>query len=155
MKLKLTLLALTILLIFVFPQRALAIDGREVIVRFETQDGVSRLVYDELYFTGKFSDRERAWAVFYNLLCMGGCGFVPEGVRLLGVTLALDELIINVSAEINNYGGTCNEKHLLAQIVLTGLKQRGVDAVTLLIEGEPAVLPEGSAVYRLTALDVR
>jgi len=149
MRRKLTLLAFIILLLFAFPQRARADCGREYIVRFETRNGISRLIHEELYFMGDFSDRERAWIIFYNLLCMERSEFVPPGVRLLGVWIEHGELIVNVSDEIKNYGGTYNEMRLRTQIVLTGLEMRGVNAVTLLIEGEPGILPEGSTIYRV------
>jgi len=148
MSFKLKLLALIILLLFIFPQRARA-GEREFIVRFETQNGVSLLTYEDLSFVGEFSQRERAWVIFYNLLCMDRSEFVPKDVELLGVTLVGDELVINVSPHIKNYGGIYNEKHLLTQIVLTGLELCGVEAVTLLIDGEPGVLPEGSPIERI------
>ena len=145
MGLKLKLLAIIILLIFIFPLRARA-GERELIAHFETRNGISLLHYEDLYFKGNFSISERAWVIFYNLLCMGRSRFVPVGVELLGVSLIQNELVINVSSHIKNYGGTYNEKHLRALIVLTGLELSGVDAVTLLIDGEPGVLPEGGAI---------
>ena len=148
MGLKLKLLAIIILLIFVFPLRARAYE-RELIAHFETRGGITQLVYDDLYFKGEFSVRERAWVIFYNLLCMGRSKFVPHGVELLGVSLIQNELIINVSSHIKNYGGLYNEKHLRALIVLTGLELSGVDAVTMLIDGEPGVLPEGGAISQI------
>ena len=152
MGLKLKFVVFIILLLFVFPQQARA-GEREFIACFQTQDGLNLLTYQDLYFEGEFSIRERAWVLFYNLLCMGRSEFVPSGVELLGVTLVKGELVINVSSHIKNYGGVYNEKHLLAQLVLTGLELRGVDAVTLLIEGEPGILPEGSVINRMNEWD--
>lgn len=152
MSFKLKLLAIILLLIFIFPLKARA-NEHEWIVRFETSNGMSLLVYEDLYFVGEFSLSERAWVIFYNLLCMGRSEFVPPGVKLLGVSLVQNELIINVSPHIKNYGGLYNEKHLRAQIILTGLELRGVDAVTLLIDGEPGVLPEGSEINRMNEWD--
>ena len=151
MGLKLKLLAIVLLLIFIFPIRARAC-GQESIARFETQGNISRLTYEDLFFTGEFTTRERAWVIFYNLLCMGRSEFVPQGVELLGVTLVQGELVVNVSSHIKNYGGTYNEEHLHAQLVLSGLGICGVDAVTLLIDGEPGVLPEGMTINQASFL---
>lgn len=152
MAMKLKVLALILLLIFIFPQKARA-GEREFIARFRTDDGMSMLTYEELDFIGVFSEKERAWVVFHNLLCSGKSEFVPQGVRLLSVNIVGGELIVNVSDQIRNYGGIYNEKHLRAQIVLTGLELRSADTVTLLINGEPAVLPEGSTINRVSEWD--
>jgi len=152
MSFKLKLIAIIILTLFAFPQSVKASD-REIIALFETHDGINLLVYEDLYFVGEFSQRERAWVVFYNLLCMDKSAFVPSGVQLLGVFLVQQELVINVSSHIKNYGGIYNEKHLRAQIVLTGLELSGIEAVTLLIDGEPAMLPEGLEINRVNEWD--
>ena len=68
---------------------------------------------------------------------------MPEGVRVLDVTLDNGHLILNVSEDIMQYGGNTNEHALIAQMIRAALSLIGVEKLTLLIEGELRYLPEG------------
>ena len=69
--------------------------------------------------------------------------FVPAGVRVLNTLNAGDRLILNLSQEALNYGGTYFEYRFIQELlnIAGGL---GFERLVLLIEGRPAKLPEGT-----------
>jgi spore germination protein GerM len=74
----------------------------------------------------------------------------PEDVRVLGVKINDDHLILNVSGEIANYGGNANEQNLIAELLHTAASIDGITYFTLLTEGELTTLPEGRTVENLS-----
>ena len=63
-------------------------------------------------------------------------GGLPDGTELLGLTIADGTARVDLSAEIENVGGTFGEMAVLAQLVFTLTQFPTVDEVVLLIEGE-------------------
>lgn len=72
--------------------------------------------------------------------------YSPKDVQVLDVTLIDDLLLINVSREIMNHGGNFYTNALKKQIVRTALSIEQVNRVTLCIESETYLLPEGIAI---------
>ena len=63
-------------------------------------------------------------------------GGLPDGTMLLGLTIADGAARVDLSAEIEDVGGTFGETAVLAQLVFTLTQFPTVDEVVLLIEGE-------------------
>lgn len=63
-------------------------------------------------------------------------GGLPEGTKLLGLTIADGTARIDLSSEVENIGGTFGETSVLTQLVFTLTQFPTVDDVVLLIEGE-------------------
>ncbi len=145
---RLKLAVVVIILIFIFPQKVKAAEAG-LVIKFKTENGIIKTEYEEIKILGNFTPNERAYLIFCNLFLPEN-EFVPEGTRLLSTMIICDTLYVNVSSEIKNYGGIYYEKHLMAQIVRTGLEINGVDKVTLLIDGEISLLNEGSLLYKAT-----
>lgn len=62
-------------------------------------------------------------------------GGLPDGTELLGLTIADGIAQVDLSAEIENVGGTFGEMAVLAQLVFTLTQFPTVDEVVLLVEG--------------------
>ncbi|MBT8194689.1 MAG: GerMN domain-containing protein [Acidimicrobiia bacterium] len=62
-------------------------------------------------------------------------GGLPDGTQLLGLTVAAGVARVDLSAEIENVGGTFGEMAVLAQLVFTLTQFPTVDEVVLLIDG--------------------
>lgn len=68
----------------------------------------------------------------------------PEGVRVLSSEQDNDQLLLDVSEEIKNYGGNAREDVLVKQLLLSMKQIQGVRKVKLLVAGEEMGLPEGT-----------
>ena len=77
--------------------------------------------------------------------------YIPSNVSVLSVVVNDDELILNVTEDIQNYGGTFYEKALVEQLLETTLSIEGINKVTLLIEGESKPLTEGTEINSATS----
>ncbi|MDN5331756.1 MAG: germination protein [Tepidanaerobacteraceae bacterium] len=76
---------------------------------------------------------------------MGLSSVIPVDTKVLGVSQNGSEVIANFSREIEGYGGGVeNEQVLVNTIILTLSEFPGVERVTLQVEGESGVLPEGT-----------
>jgi hypothetical protein len=77
-----------------------------------------------------------------------------EGVKLRGIKLDDETLVLNVSREIMNYGGNANEQALINYLLEAASNVKGINCLTLLVEGELVPLPEGRVVeeYPLSLL---
>lgn len=67
-------------------------------------------------------------------------GGLPDGTKLLGLTIADGVARVDLSREIEDIGGTFGETSVLAQLVFTLTQFPAVDEVVLLIEGEQVEL---------------
>lgn len=80
---------------------------------------------------------------------MGFMPILPAQTRVLGVTSRGNEVMVDFSKDIEYYGGGMELEHaLINSVVLTVSEFDSVDKVSILVEGESVVLPEG------TSLDV-
>lgn len=150
--LKAKLIVIAIILIFSFPQKIHAASSQSVeelrYYYLEFQD-------DAEYWRSKIvscgeaelSPAEKAFHVFEGFFSDGLSASIPAETKVLQVTINEDLLILNVSREIKNYGGTANEEALTRQLVETALAMPGIAKVTLLIEGKEDYLPEGSRIF--------
>lgn len=76
---------------------------------------------------------------------MGLSSVIPADTKVLNVSQNGNEVIANFSREIEGYGGGVEiEQALVNTIVLTLSEFPGVEKVTLQVEGESGVLPEGT-----------
>ncbi|MCG0275979.1 MAG: GerMN domain-containing protein [Thermosediminibacteraceae bacterium] len=76
---------------------------------------------------------------------MGLSSVIPSDTKVLGISQNGNEVIVNFSKEIEGYGGGVEtEQALVNAIVLTLTEFPGVEKVTLQVEGESGVLPEGT-----------
>jgi germination protein M len=76
---------------------------------------------------------------------MGLSAVIPPDTKVLNVSRYGNEVIANFSKEIEGYGGGVEiEQALVNTIVLTLYEFPGVEKVTLQVEGESGVLPEGT-----------
>jgi germination protein M len=69
---------------------------------------------------------------------------LPENAELHGSSLHEGVLTLDFGQEIKDYGGTSRENLILEQILFSMTGIEGVDRISILIEGEKAVLPEGT-----------
>ena len=99
---------------------------RPVIRQIEPTVGVARAAITEL-IAGPSAD-ERAGTPAIS-------GGLPDGTRLLGLTIADGVARVDLSEEIEDIGGTFGEMSVLAQLVFTLTQFPTVDDVVLLIEG--------------------
>ena len=128
-------------LIIVFPWEVCA-DTRY----FYTQTGIEgNLLSHALNFYGDFTPDEQAFFLFDTLFLSGSSA--PKGTRVLSAKIYGDLLILNVSGEIKNYGGTFREMCVVDEILTTASSVPGVAYVTLLIDGAADYLPEGSQIF--------
>lgn len=76
---------------------------------------------------------------------MGLTSVLPADTKVISLTQSGGEVIVNFSKEIEGYGGGVeSEQALVDSIVLTLSEFPGVEKVTLQVEGESGVLPEGT-----------
>ena len=85
---------------------------------------------------------EKIFALFENYFASENIS-APKNVSVLGIKIDGGHLILNVSAEILNYGGNANERELIKELLDTAASVEGVTAFTLLVSGELVTLPEG------------
>lgn len=80
---------------------------------------------------------------------MGLMPILPAQTKVLGVTSQGPEVVVDFSKDIEYYGGGVELEHaLINSVVLTVSEFSGVEKVSIQVEGEAVVLPEG------TSLDV-
>ncbi|MGB9976018.1 GerMN domain-containing protein [Thermovenabulum sp.] len=76
---------------------------------------------------------------------MGLSSVIPKETKVLSVEKKDNEVIANFSKELENFGGGLeNEQAVVNSIVLTLTSFKGVDRVTIQVEGEKTVLSEGT-----------
>lgn len=110
-------------------------------------------VEEELNLGDVDTEYEKAYVVISNLFSVEGTSFIPKDIKILDTYLLEDCIVLNVSKDINNYGGTYYEKRLIAQIVKNILGIEGVNKVTLLIDGEDVSLNEGIFIREVDEID--
>ena len=144
------LLAATALL--VFPPIAQANTPTSVDVYYYEFDSSNRayFVTERFEVHGRLAGDEQAllYVRFANLLENAAPNKIPavaKGTRLLGVWLNHDTLFINLSREALSYGGGAAGEHLLIdQLLRNAAAVPNVACLTLLVEGQDIIWPEGS-----------
>jgi len=107
-----------------------------------------KFVYREIELYGRFAEYERAFIIYANLFD-GSVVYIPPNVRLLDAIIRDAVLILNVSVEIMDGGGTVAEHALIDTILRNAWQIDGIEMVTLWIDGRLDYLPEGSMLFEL------
>jgi len=148
------IIALTVLAFMcIFPQTVQAMPTR-VDVYYCTFDYEGTAVFTTEAFDvyGDFGVETLAFirfANFFENLDHGKIPCVPNGVKLHGVWLAGDELIISVSRALFDYGGgSGHERLLISQIVRNAAETKEARFVTVLVDGVAVTSPEGMRLLR-------
>jgi spore germination protein GerM len=104
----------------------------------------------KIIFYSPFTSEEKASILFENLFCKSNSKLlwtaVPPNTTLIGLQLSEGHLVINVSKEIKEYGGSSWEQMVEIQLLDTAFSLDTVDQVTVRIEGKLDVLPEGTQI---------
>lgn len=140
---KILLILLPSVLLFLFPQRVSA--QPEVLTLHYLVDETTFESVD-YYLYGEFTPQNKAEIIYRNLFSPrdGKRVCIPEGTEVLSVDIYGGMLLLDVSADILNYGGgSAYELALVRQIMVNAAEIEGVESVTLLIDGERTYLPEG------------
>jgi len=144
-----------LLLLFIFPQRV------------STDLDYLRIHYFEICDTGGatpasyiitipswLTTEHRAAVVFsqiFHNICPKKMVFAPQNVTILDIFFHHEyaHLVLNVSADVLNYGGTSFEHYFVEKLLLNAAALRQVGTFTLLIEGQPRHLPEGILLHQV------
>ncbi len=152
----LKILLLLLIIIFFIPKTVSA-DNLYKAYFYVDHDGVYEPYGEDYIFYGNFLAIEKGYILFDNVVHNQNeklRSFVPKGTKLLSIKKEEDNLLVNFSEEIKNYGGSSWEQDLIKQLVLTGLQVDGVENVTLLINGKLDTLAEGTTVDKFERNDI-
>ncbi|MGE5614621.1 MAG: GerMN domain-containing protein [Bacillota bacterium] len=69
---------------------------------------------------------------------------MPDGAYLLGSVYDNGTIILNVSSEFLNYGGSTREEFILKQLAYTLRQCKGVRKIKIMADGREVELPEGT-----------
>lgn len=144
---KILLILLPSALLFLFPQR---VNAQPEVLTLHYLTGDSTYETEDFYLYGELTAQNKAEIIYSNLFSPYNSKriCIPEGTRLLAVDILDGMLLLDVSADILQYGGgSAYEQGLVSQIMLNASEIEGVETVTLLIEGERVYLPEGTELY--------
>lgn len=75
---------------------------------------------------------------------------IPEGSRLNKVIVLNDEVLLDFSEELLEYGGTLWEEELIKQLLDTAFSFEEIQYVTITIDGEIKNFVEGTTINRYT-----
>ena len=140
MRKKIYIVILILILLLCFPPKVFA-DQTNTIFYYDLQNGQTKLFQEKLNFHGDFPNSQIAFIIFDNLFCQQKM-FIPQGSHLISARIENETLILNLSSQIKNYGGSYFEKHLLSQIKLTA-QNLNFDHFSILIDNQKQYLPEG------------
>ena len=117
-------------------------------VFFYNEDG--NFEYDEISVPIDFPVQYQAWVVFTQIFELDDFDFVPSDVQVLDVYFdaACGTLVLDLSQEAINYGGTYFEYRFTQKLIKNALSLPGVRYFTVLIEGQLQEFPEGVKIYR-------
>jgi len=142
-----------LLLIFIFPQRVYAdVDYIEVFYHKIDEDDEAFLVSYIIQVPSYLSVENRAMVVFSNIFdntYVDEIIFVPKDVHIIDVFFSEEyaHLVINLSAEMLNYGGTYFEYRLVEKLIANAAALEEVAYFTILTEGQSLHLPEGTLIF--------
>lgn len=75
---------------------------------------------------------------------------IPEGTKILRILVIEDEVLIDFSKEICNYGGNYWEEELIGEILDKAFSFKEIKSVTIRIESKITHFVEGTSVDRYT-----
>jgi len=151
---------LFVLLIFIFPQNigAQELDRLQIFFHEIDADGEDVLNYYHITIPAWLTVENRALVIFteiFNNINPEKMIYAPPNVSILGISFhaAASHLIINLSVDIMNYGGTHNEYMLIQKLLANAASMADVRYLTILIEGQEQYFPEGTLIslHYLTA----
>ena len=123
----------------------------------QSDDGDASFAYWTCRLYSAFTPGQKAYILFESLFRNGdsmGWPILPRNVRVLEAVIVDETLILNVSEEVLNYGGTAYERAFAAELAMNALTFPQVKRLTLLIQGEKSSLPEGSMLYETELTDL-
>ena len=150
---------LLVLIIFIFPQSigAQNLDKLQIFYYEIGVDGEETLNYHHITIPAWLSVEHRALIIFTEIFDNADPDkmvFVPLNVRVLDAFFFEDtaHLILNVSAEILNYGGTYFEYMMINKLLANAGGIPEVGYFSIWINGQRQYLPEGIEVQELNLL---
>lgn len=152
---RVTIAFAVVIILCVFAQKVDASDDFQTIniYYYDLSADKDIFVGEPIDVYGSFTDEQIAFMIFSNLFEPSGkdaLPFISEGTKLLSVKIYKEHLIIDVSRQITDYGGgTAFEQALVNTLVQNARQLSGISTVSLLIEGKPEYLPEGTGVFEL------
>lgn len=141
MQKKISIIIFILILLLCFPPKVYA-NQLHTIFYYDIKNSRTKLMQEEINFHGDFSRQQITFIIFDNLINSKRM-FIPKNSRLISIQIKDKNLILNLSNEIKNYGGSYYEQHLLNQIKLTAQNLQ-FDSLTILIDGQKQYLPEGT-----------
>jgi len=144
---KLFIVLFILILLFAFPQ-SVGADSTKLdkltIFYFDADENIS---YYNIIIPAWLTIENRALVVFKQVF--DKTVFVPQGVKVLDVFFHNEyaHLVINLSAEILNYGGTYFEYRLVTKLLMNASGIRGVGYFSIMIDGQWRYLPEGTKLH--------
>ena len=151
---KILAIILLVLLLFIFPQELYSPETETIEIFFyevseQGEDVLSSYILTIPYW---LNTQQRAFIVFneiFNNFDPEKMIYVPPDVQVLDVFFHPYDahLILNVSSEILNYGGTHFEDRLVTKLIKNAGNIPGVGYFTVLIDGQREYLPEGIMIH--------
>jgi len=150
---KILLSLLILLLIFIFPQVVGAQELDELQIFFYEIDvyGEEWLNYYNITIPAWLCIEHRALIIFTEIFDNFNPDkmiYVPYGVRILDVFFHAEyaHLVLNLSADILNYGGTHFEYRMINKLLINAASIQEVGYFTILIDGQRQYFPEGTMI---------
>ncbi len=147
MPLKYKIIILLILYIFLFPAKVKA--DQVLSYYLYSSDGSEKLYPQKLVFEEGFSDSEKLWFLFEELLDYKGnmLKYIPDGTEIRWIKTENGNAKISLSSDIKHYGGCYYENALIYQLMKTVFELPSINSFTLYIDDKIDYLSEGSLIY--------
>jgi len=150
---KYILAILTLILVLLFPQKAYC--GENIDLSFVEYDNTGRFFWHVVeleepspHIRGRIENALNSLFTYQadNIYAY------PENISILSIHYLYAHVIVNLSAEINNFhGGSMVETIYLGQIIKTLLDIKGIEKVTLLIDSLSGNTPEGIVIKEVSS----
>lgn len=138
---KLSAVIIILLLLIIFSPKVYASQSNNIFY-YELENGQTKLKHEAINFIGDFTKEQIAFIIFDNLIDSKRM-FIPKNSHLIWAKIKDENLILNISNQIKNYGGSYFEKHLVNQIKMTANNLK-IQSLKILIDGENEYLSEGT-----------
>lgn len=153
LKIKIFVALAVVLFLCIFSEKVYAEDNNDSLYMYYysfKDDGKEYFDSESFCFFGSFTEEQKAFIIFDNLFNnteKDKINFVPEGTKILDIIIKDDILVLNVTNEIRNYGGTSYETAMIKQLAINALNFKGVKRLTLMFNGNYGALPEGKFIF--------
>ncbi|MCL2573857.1 MAG: GerMN domain-containing protein [Defluviitaleaceae bacterium] len=144
-----------VLIIFAFPQSVGSgeLDMLKVFFYEISEDGHDVMNYYNIIIPVWLSVEQRAIIVFTEIFDNFNPDemiYAPPNVQVLDVVFDAENahLIVNLSLDILNYGGTYFEHLLITKLMTNAANITNVNYFTILINSEPRYFPEGTTILK-------